>query len=140
MPFFTFLSEKTKNVIYTGALAGVFGWLGSNYWLGLGGTFNILGFNLSTPVGIGLVCALSAVGGELGNMYVLPMLPNSMWLQQYGTYIVGPAITGGIVYEYVNFFGDAGDLQAAGGSNLLMLGAGSHLLATVTGKQLAKYF
>lgn len=139
MPFLSFISDKTKNVIYTGALTALFGWAGSYFWLGLGGTFPVLGFEVPTPIGIALVTGLSAVVGEIGNNYILPMLPASMFLTQYGTYIIGPAVTAGVAYEYVNFFGNAGDVGAIGGSNLLMLGFGSHLLATVTSPMIAKY-
>lgn len=129
MPLFNVNWANVKQVAYTPVLAGAIGYAGSRWWLGLNGSMRVLGYQIETNLGMAAVIAASSFVGEVGNTYILPMIPRLNFLQGFEGDVIAPAVTGLATYGTMMTFGSADDVRAVGASNVMILGAASHFLA-----------
>jgi len=139
MGLISFLPENLKHVMYSTALSGVMGWAGGMFYLRASGSFPVLGFRMPTSIGLGIVVGASTLVGEIGNTYILPMLPGGYGASPFAGNIVGPTITGLTAYEYFSYFGNPGDINVLGGQNIFLIGAVSHLVGRNFGLSLANW-
>lgn len=130
---FLAISPHVKQVLYTSAIAGGFAALGTKVWLGIYGTMNIFGRAIEPSLVLGGVVAASSFAGEFAGQYVLPLIPRFSLIQGIESDIVAPGVTGILASQAYKMWGDSEQYAAVGGSNLVILGFGSHLLARKLG-------